>query len=100
MNPRQYSADMFMTRRGFNNRSGLLNRHSGLSQYIQSPSQRQPSENFIQQTFMNQKEVVATLDSMDDQQEIELVPEDSQIDLPEGTPMQGGGFNKLPEETI
>lgn len=100
MNPRQYSSEMFMTRRGFNNRSGLLNRHSGLSQYIQSPSQRQPSENFVQQTFMNQKEVEATLDAMDDEVEIDEVPEDAQIDLPEDTPMQDGGFSKLPEESI
>ncbi len=100
MNPRQYSAEMFMTRRGFNNRSGLLNRHSGLAQYIQSPTQRQPSENFVQQTFMNQKEVEATLDAMDDQEEIVEVPDDAQIDLPEGTPMQDGGFSKLPDESI
>jgi len=100
LNKRQYPAEMFMTRRGFNNKSGLLNYYSGMTQYLGEPSERQPSEEYVQQTYENDIEDAETLEALDDTQPVEEVPDDAQIDLPEGTPMQGGGFNQLPEESI
>ena len=100
LNKRQYGAEMFMTRRGFNNKSGLLNYYSGLSQYIGTPSQRQPSADYVQQTYENQKEDAQTLIALDDAQPVEEVPDDAKIDLPEDTPMQDGSFEQLPEESV
>ena len=91
---------MFMTRRGFNNKSGLLNYYSGLSQYIGTPSQRQPSADYVQQTYENAKDDAQTLEALDDAQPVEEVPDDAQIDLPDGTPMQDGSFEQLPEESV
>ena len=100
LNKKQYSGDMFMTRRGYNNSSGLLNYYSGMTQYVGTPSQRQPSEDYVQQTYENAKEDAETLEALDDSQPVEEVPDDAQIKLPEGTPMQGGSFSQLPEESI
>ena len=100
LNKRQYAAEMFMTRRGFNNGSGLLNYYSGMTQYIGKPEERQPSEDYVQQTYENAKEDAETLEALDDSQPVEEVPDDAQIKLPEGTPMQGGSFSQLPEESI
>jgi hypothetical protein len=100
LNHRQYPAEMFMTRRGFNNKSGLLNYYSGMLQYIGTPSERQPSENYVQQTYENAEEDAQTLEALDDAQPVEEAPDDAQIDLPEGTPMEGGSFEQLPEESI
>jgi hypothetical protein len=98
LNDRAYSTDFYMTRRGWNNGAGLLNHYCGLSQY--SKPVKQPSANYLQQTFENAGEVDKTLKAMDDDQEMEDVPENSQIHLSADTPMQDGGFSKLPEESI
>jgi hypothetical protein len=98
LNEKAYTTDFYMSRRGWNNGSGLLNYYCGLSQY--SKPVKQPSANYLQQTFENAEEVADTLEAMDDDQEMEDVPEDSQIQLSEDTPMQDGAFSKLPEESI
>lgn len=100
LNKRQYPAEMFMTRRGFNNKSGLLNYYSGMMQYLGKPSDLQPSENYVQQTYENAEKDAQTLEALDDAQPVEEVPDDAQIDLPEGTPMEGGLFDQLPDESI
>ena len=100
LNKRQYPAEMFMTRRGFNNKSGLLNYYSGMMQYVGKPSDSQPSENYVQQTYENTENVDETLEALDVDQPVEEVADDAQIDLPEGTPMEGGSFEQLPDESI
>lgn len=100
LNKRQYPAEMFMTRRGFNNKSGLLNYYSGMMQYIGKPSDLQPSADYVQQTYENQAEDAQTLEALDDAQPVEEVPDDAQIDLSEGTPMEGGSFEQLPDESV
>lgn len=100
LNKRQYPAEMFMTRRGFNNKSGLLNYYSGMIQYVGKPSDRQPSDEYVQQTYENTENVAETLEALDDDQPVEEVADDAQIDLPEGTPMEGGSFEQLPDESI
>ena len=100
LNKRQYPAEMFMTRRRFNNKSGLLNYYSGMIQYVGKPSDRQPSDEYVQQTYENTENVAETLEALDDDQPVEEVADDAQIDLPEGTPMEGGSFEQLPDESI
>ena len=100
LNKRQYPAEMFMTRRGFNNKSGLLNYYSGMIQYVGKPSDRQPSDEYVQQTYENAEKDAETLEALDDDQPVEEVADDAQIDLPEGTPMEGGSFEQLPDESI
>tara|TARA_R110000868_G_scaffold218578_1_gene469397 strand:+ start:1079 stop:1387 length:309 start_codon:yes stop_codon:yes gene_type:complete len=98
LNDRAYPTDFYMTRRGWNTGAGLLNHYCGLGQY--SKPVKQPSANYLQQTFENAGEVADTLEAMDDGQEMKDVPEDSQIQLSADTPMQDGAFSKLPEESI
>ena len=100
LNKRQYPAEMFMARRGFNNKSGLLNYYSGMLQYVGKPSDRQPSENYVQQTYENAENVAETLVALDDDQPDEEVADDVKFVLSEGTPMEGGSFEQLPDESV
>jgi hypothetical protein len=93
-----YSNEMFMSRRGWNNGAGMVNRLSGMSQYMAKITQ--PTENVVQKnTFVNFEEVEQTLEALHDEDEPEPIPE-SVIKLAADAPMVDGDIDNTPPATL
>jgi hypothetical protein len=93
-----YSNDMFMSRRGWNNGAGMVNRLSGMSQYMATITY--PTVNTVQKnTFVNFEEVAKTLYDLHDEDEPVPIPE-SVIKLAADAPMVDGNLNNTPPVTL